>query len=266
METDRREFLKGTAWMGAVTVAACIGLSGAVRAADVEIACRDFTLRVGEDACVKSLLVQATGEECVDAALRLPLFTVTQDRPFNNEVKLIHPNKRTVYPACSLRRAGDTLVVGFPHRQYEAKVSVKTADGYVAFMLEDFICDRKSTYDYLKMDIPPVASFRVLQLPVKNRKNFGDWLNASWDEKAAVGVVGTSPYPDIDHEERVGAKILFGEVYAGIKLRGASAALIAAPGRDGFARTRLRHAAWRRKPPRQRRQGIHIPSFGNSDA
>ena len=234
METGRREFLKGTAWMGVAAVAVCIGLSGAVRAADVEIACRDFTLRVGEDACVKSLVVKATGEECVDAALRLPLFTVTQDRPFNNEVKLIHPNKRTVYPACSLRRAGDTLVVGFPHRQYEAKVSLKTADGYVAFTLEDFICDRKSTYDYLKMDIPPVASFRVLQLPVRNRKNFGDWLNASWDEKAAVGVVGTSPYPDIDHEERIGARILFGEVYAGIKLRGAGAALIAAPGREAF--------------------------------
>ena len=211
-----------------------IGFSGAVRAADIEIACRDFTLRVGEDALVKSLVVKATGEECVDASLRIPLFTATQDRPFNNEQKLIHPNKRTVYPACSLRREGDVLIAGFPHRLYEAKVSLKTTDGYVAFTLEDFICDRKSTYDYLKMDIPPVASFRVLQLPVKNRKNFGDWLNASWDEKAAVGVVGTSPYPDIDHEERVGARILFGEVYAGIKLRGASAALIAAPGREAF--------------------------------
>ena len=215
-------------------IAVCMGLVGTVRAADIEIACRDFTLRVGEDACVKSLVVKATGEECVDAALRLSLFTVTQDRPFNNEIKLIHPNKRTVYPACSLRRAGDTLVVGFPHRQYEAKVAMKAADGYVAFTLEDFVCDRKSTYDYLKMDIPPVASFRVLQLPVTNRKNFGDWLNASWDEKAAVGVVGTSPYPDIDHEERVGARILFGEVYAGIRLRGAGAALIAAPGREAF--------------------------------
>ncbi len=113
-------------------------------------------------------------------------------------------------------------------------MSLKTGAGYVAFTLEDFICDRKATYDYLRMDIPPVASFRVLQLPVKNRKNFGDWLNASWDERAAVGVVGTSPYPDIDHEERIGARILFGEVYAGIKLRGAGAALIAAPGREAF--------------------------------
>lgn len=214
--------------------AVVIGFSGKVRAADIEIACRDFTLRVGEDALVKSLVVKATGVECVDASLQIPLFTATQDRPFNNEIKLIHPNKRTVYPACSLRREGDDLIAGFTHRQYEAKVSIKTADGYVSFTLEDFICDRKSTYDYLNMDIPPVVSFRVMQLPVKNRKNFGDWLNASWDEKAAVGVIGTSPYPDIDHEERVGTRILFGEVYSGIKLRGAGAALIAAPGREAF--------------------------------
>ncbi len=206
----------------------------AAKCGDIEISCRDFTLIVGKDAIVKSLKVKATGEECLDAAQMLPIFTATQDRPFNNEQKLIHPNKRTVYPACSLRREGDTLIAGFPHRLYEAKVSLKITDGYVAFTLDDFICDRKSTYDYLKMDIPPVASFRVLQLPVKNRKNFGDWLNASWDDKVAVGVVGTSPHPDITHEERVGTRILFGEVYAGIKLRGASAALIAAPGREAF--------------------------------
>ena len=217
-----------------LALAACAFASGTEIAWDVVIEGRDFRLRVGADARVKSLVVSATGEECIDAAQALPLFTVTQDRPFNNEIKLIHPNKRTVYPACRLRREGDTLVAGFPHRQYEAKVSLKTGAGYVAFTLEDFICDRKATYDYLRMDIPPVASFRVLQLPVKNRKNFGDWLNASWDERAAVGVVGTSPYPDIDHEDRIGARILFGEVYAGIKLRGAGAALIAAPGREAF--------------------------------
>jgi hypothetical protein len=118
-------------------VAVCIGLSGAIRAADVEIACRDFTLRVGEDACVKSLVVKATGEECVDAALRLPLFTVTQDRPFNNEIKLIHPNKRTVYPACSLRRVGDTLVRiianGYVHRTLREGQKVLCA-GVVALL------------------------------------------------------------------------------------------------------------------------------------
>ncbi|MDD2349684.1 MAG: hypothetical protein PHS50_15655, partial [Kiritimatiellae bacterium] len=51
----------------------------------------DFRLVVGKDACVKSLIVKKTNEECADAGIQLPLFTVTQDRPFHNEFKLIHP-------------------------------------------------------------------------------------------------------------------------------------------------------------------------------
>lgn len=194
----------------------------------------DFRLTVGTNAVVKSLVVKATGEETVDASMDVPLCAAVQDRPFNNEIKLIQPNKRTVYPATGLRWDGDRLVASFDHRQYEAVLAVRKGAGYVAVELEDFRCDRKSTYDYLRMDIPPVASFKVLQIPVRNRKNFGDWLNAVWDETAAVAVVGTSPYPDIDHEKRGGSKILFGEIFSGRKLRGAGAALIAAPGREAF--------------------------------
>ena len=194
----------------------------------------DFRLTVGTNAVVKSLVVKATGVETVDASMDVPLCAAVQDRPFNNEIKLIQPNKRTVYPATGLRWDGDRLVASFEHRQYEAVLAVRKGAGYVAVELEDFRCDRKSTYDYLRMDIPPVASFKVLQIPVRNRKNFGDWLNAVWDETAAVAVVGTSPYPDIDHEKRGESKILFGEIFSGRKLRGAGAALIAAPGREAF--------------------------------
>lgn len=59
-----------------------------------------FRLVVGTNALARSLVVKATGEECLSNAEPLPIFTATQDRPFNNEIKLIHPNKRTVYPAC----------------------------------------------------------------------------------------------------------------------------------------------------------------------
>ncbi|MBR2837657.1 MAG: hypothetical protein IKE55_02635 [Kiritimatiellae bacterium] len=193
-----------------------------------------FRLVVGADAVPRSLVVKATGEECLSATEPPAMFTATQDRPFNNEIKLIHPNKRTVYPACSLRREGEFLVAGFPHRMYEAKVRVKVAPLYMAFELVDFICDRKTTYDYLKMDIPPVASFRVLQLSVANRRNFGDWLNAAWDDKAAVCVAGASPHVDVDHEPHAGRKSLFADLCAGIRLRGGCAALIAAPGREAF--------------------------------
>ena len=203
--------------------------ASAAPANDVVIETSDFRLTVGTNAIVKSLLVKATGVETAASALEVPLCAAVQDRPFNNEIKLIQPNKRTTYPATGLRWDGDRLIASFDHRQYEAVLAVRKGDGYAAIELEDFRCDRKSTYDYLKMDIPPVASFRILQIPVRSRKNFGDWLNAVWDEMAAVAVVGTSPYPDIDHERRGGDKILFGELFSGRKLRGAGAALIAAP-------------------------------------
>ena len=202
--------------------------------ADVVIENRDFRLVAGADALVKSLVVKQTGEECVRGDEEIALFSATQDRPFNNEIKLIHPNKRTTYPATSLRREGDELVVGFAHKMYEARVALKVADRYVAFTLVDLPSDRPKTYQYLKMDIPPVASFRVMQLPAVNRRNFGDWLNASWDGKAAVGVVGTSQYADIDHESRKGYKLLTADLVRGQKLRGAGAALVAAPGREAF--------------------------------
>ena len=53
--------------------------------------------------------------------------------------------------------------------------------------LADFII-RPTDFDYLNMSPPPVAEFRFLQLPVKNRRYFGEWLNVSWDEAAAVEV------------------------------------------------------------------------------
>ena len=205
-----------------------------VAESDVVVENDDFRLVVGADAMVKSLIVKKTGIECVRAGEDIAFVTATQDRPFNNEIKLIHPNKRTTYPANSIKLDGNMLTVGFAHKMYEAKIAVKISKRYIAFELVDLVSDRPKTYDYLRMDIPPVQTLRIIQLPVVNRKNFGDWLNASWDEKAAIGVVGTSPYPDIDHEKRKGYKILSADLVRGQKLRGASAALIAAPGREAF--------------------------------
>lgn len=210
--------------------------SGTVTCDDVEnIVVESARLRlvVGADACVKSLVLKASGEECVSGESGTPLFSVTQDRPFNNEIKLIHPNRRSTYPANALRFESGRLVVGFEIAPYKAVVEVNVSDAYVEFRLADFLVG-ENDYGDLNMDVPPVASFRVLQLPVLDRRNFGDWLNASWDEKAAVGVVGTSPYPDIGHENRRGYRILTADLVRGQKLKGASAALVVAGGREDF--------------------------------
>lgn len=200
---------------------------------DVTLENARFRLTVGGDALVKSLVLKSTGEELADAQAIEPLFTVTQERPFNNEVKLIHPNKRTTYFANRLRREGSRLVVGFEQIGYEAVVSVKATDAYLAFALDGFRGD-KEVYKDLKMETPPAVSFRVVQVPVRNRANFGDWLNASWDEQAAVGVMATESTTDADHERRRGYRLLFGDLVANRKLRGGSAALVVAAGREDF--------------------------------
>ena len=193
-----------------------------------------FRLEVGTNAVARSLVVKATGEETIDSRDGLAMFSVTQDRPFNNEIKLMCPNKRTTYPANRVRRDGDRLVVGFETAPYEAVVRVNSGAGYVAFELEGFDCVRERTYGGLCMDIPPAARFRVLQLPVKHRENVGDWLNVVWDARAAVAVVGADPYAEVDHERRGGCEVLYADLARGMRLKGGRAAVVAGAGRDGF--------------------------------
>ena len=192
---------------------------------DIIIENKHFRLTVGADCCPKSLLHKATGEECLDISEDIPLFSVTQPRPFNNEVKLAYPNKRTTFQADRVRREGNRLIVGFEIIPYEAVVEVKETDAYVSFKLAEFIV-KPTDYPELHITPPPVESFRLLQLPVKHRKNFGQWLNVCWDEKVAVNVLATSPTPIIDSEKRKHFRILTADAQRGIQLEGCEAALI----------------------------------------
>ncbi|MBQ8954311.1 MAG: hypothetical protein IJ048_09355, partial [Clostridia bacterium] len=144
-----------------------------------------FRLTVGEDALVRSLVIKATGEECLEADEGVALFSVTQARPFNNEVKLAHPNKRTTCQAVSLRREGNRLHAVFETVPVKAVIEVTEAPSYIGFKLAGFTV-LPEDYDGLCMDTPPVAELRLCQLPVKRRENFGEWLNVVWDESAAV--------------------------------------------------------------------------------
>ena len=139
-----------------------------------------FALTIGEDCVAKSLICKATGEECLMQGKNISVFSVTQPRPFNNEVKLAHPNKRTTFQGNRLRREGDKLIVGFEITPFEAEVTVKITESYMVFTLSDFIVHEKD-YEGLSMTPPPVAEFRILQLPIRNRSNFGEWLNVFFD-------------------------------------------------------------------------------------
>lgn len=184
-----------------------------------------FSLVIDEACRAESLVFKATGEQLL-ASERLPLFSVTQERPFNNEIKLIYMNKRTTYPANRVRQEGNRLIVGFELAPYEAIVEYKITDSYVAFTFSDFIVKEGDYNSFLKMNTPPAVEFRILNLPIKKRENYGKWLNVVWDSECAVDLLATTPHARIDSEEREGCRILTADAVKGIKLRGCTAALI----------------------------------------
>ncbi|NLC44607.1 MAG: hypothetical protein GX783_10040, partial [Clostridiales bacterium] len=191
---------------------------------DIIIENEQMRLVVGQDCVSRSLIHKATGEECLVTDEEIALFSVTQERPYNNEVKLAHPNKRTVYQADRVRREGNKLIIGFEVIPYEAVIEIKEEPMYIGFRLDSFIYDPA---DYpLRMTPPPVKELRLLQLPVQNRENFGEWLNVSWDDKVAINVLATSPYARIDSERRKDYRIMYADALKDVKLKGVEAALI----------------------------------------
>jgi hypothetical protein len=183
-------------------------------------------LTLGGDGTAKSLIYKPSNEECLVLGENIPVFTVTQERPFNNEVKLAHPNKRTTFFADTLYREGDKLIAGFEVIPYEAIIKIKETPDYISFRLEDFIIEPEDYPAYLKITPPPASELCILQLPVRNRTHFGEWLNVSWDDNIAVNILSTDQYARIDNERRNGYRIMKAEAVKEVKLKGVEAALI----------------------------------------
>lgn len=187
-----------------------------------------FRLILGEDAIPLSLICKASNEECLCQNQKISLFSVTQLRPFNNEIKLAYPNKRTTFEANRVRQEGDRLYIGFEIIPYEAIIKTEIEPDYIEFILDGFVT-HPGDYDSLEMDAPPVEELRLLQLPVADRKHYGDWMNVVWDEKAAINVMATSPYARIDSERRKEYRLMTADAVADIKLMHVGAALIVKP-------------------------------------
>lgn len=202
---------------------------------------RHFALTVNQNAVCESLILKKNGRELLDVGVETPLFALTEKRPYNNEIKLMYPNKRTTFHAKSVALENGALVLHFDLVTFGARVEVDLEDEYVVFRLGEFIitdkdfCVGPTTKRKLNMDIPPVDEFRLLSLPVKRMKNFGEWLNVTWDESAAVAVIATMPETRINHEKRgKNALTLTADAIHGIKLVGCSCALIVTEGKESM--------------------------------
>lgn len=185
-----------------------------------------FRLVLTPDCVAESLVLKSNGEECIHTTDTLPFFTLTEERPYNNEIKLAYPNKRTTFGANRVRREGDRLIVGFELIDFEAVVEVKIASRYIVFTLTDFLVKPDSFGIGVMPMLPPVSEFRLVQLPISTRERFGEWLNVMWDDKVAVNVLSACPYVRIAAEKRKDHRILFGETMRDIKLKNAGVALI----------------------------------------
>ena len=151
------------------------------------------------------------------------VFSITEYRPYNGEVHLVYPSKSTTYEANSVSRVGDDLMVKFEMSHWVATVGLKITDSYIGFTLKKL--------DYVKgfgdNTQHPIDEFTMLQLPVRNRSYFGDWLNVMWDNDVAVNVLATDPFPRIDAVKYRDYALLQATAVRDVKLMGVGAALIA---------------------------------------
>ena len=126
-----------------------------------------------------------------------------------------------------LNKKGNELVVDFELIFYKARIKVDVTPQYINFTVKDFFIQGNDNGIGVNTGIlPPVYEMNFIQLPVKNRKYFGEWLNVSWDEKVAVNVLATDMHARIDAEKREGYRILNAAVERDIQLLDVSAALI----------------------------------------
>ncbi len=183
----------------------------------------DLRLLLGGDGQVRSLLHKPSGQECLFAGAGAAAFSITQNRPYNNELQLKYPANPRSFAASSLRREGDRLVVRFEPLNIVATIGLRIAESYIAFALEKL--------DYLRTEFgdqrkAPVDALVLLQLPVRNREHFGEWLNVMWDKDVAVNVLAADPYTRVYAEERQGYRLLRAEAVSEVKGLGTKAALI----------------------------------------
>jgi len=242
--SDRREFLKGAGLMGLASWAAALpaatleqnppaedaAVSRANRSSNGEtknivLENSEMRLEITPAGVARSLLHKASGQECLAQDADVPMFSLTQYRPYDNELQLAYPAEVTHFSGTQVTRQGDRLIVEFALVGYEMSVELRITDAYIAFRLD-------------KLNYRGFTSLRVkrkteidetlfVQLPVKDRTNRGDWLNVMWDDDVAVNLLATDPCARIQANPRQGYHLFQAGTVDEVQLEGVGAALIA---------------------------------------
>ncbi|NMC37522.1 MAG: hypothetical protein GYA41_04275 [Bacteroidales bacterium] len=194
---------------------------------DITIENEQVKLVISPEGFARSLTYKPSKTECLIKDKKIPFSTITEERPYQNEVKLAYPTKKTTFKSNSIRKEGDKLVIGYELIPWEATVSLKITGDYLGFTLEGF---RLTVDDYgIALTEPPVSEMWFVRLPVRNLTHYGDWLNVLWDDKMAVNLLSTDPYANVDSEEGDGFRIMQAGVDVRVKPDNTGAALIVCP-------------------------------------
>lgn len=184
----------------------------------------EVRLVIGKDGTSKSLVFKPANEECLTKDKNLPLSTITQSRPYQNEIKLAYPCKETTFRSNSVYEEGDQLIIGYELIPYKVAVRVEVKSHYIRFILDDFILG--DSYHGIDIVQAPILEMWFFQLALQKRTYFGDWLKVVWDNKVAINMIATDPRARIESEEDSGHYILRAGAVRDIGLKGVNAALI----------------------------------------
>ncbi len=191
---------------------------------DVVLENREMRLIIAAKGEAKSLLHKPSGQECLATHIHVPMFTATQYRPYDNELQLALPAKVTNFPPVGVRREGDKLVVRFALVEFEATIALRITENYLGFTLEKLEYKPRIGLRPKRQD--PVEETLFVQLPIRARKNLGDWLNVTWDEDVAVNLLATNPFARIDCQPCAGAYLFQAAAVDEVATEGVGAALI----------------------------------------
>jgi len=184
----------------------------------------EMRLEISPRGTTRSLIHKASGQECLARDVELPMFTLTQNRPYDNELQIAYPAEVTEFPAIAVMREGDRLIAEFDRVGYSASVAVKIADAYIAFRLEKLTYRGDASMRVKRKT--EVDETLFIQLAVRMRKNLGEWLNVMWDEDVAVNLLATDHYARIRAKKRSGYYLLQAGTDNDVQLEGVGAALI----------------------------------------
>jgi len=148
---------------------------------DVVLENPDFRLVISGNGIARSLIEKSTGQECLAAGIEATAFSITQYAPQAGQLLLLYPADAKAFAARTVRRMGDRLLITFGGIPHEIAIRLTITDAYLAFTVEQANTEGKGweASDRLKT---PIEELVLLQLPIRERANFGSWLNVLWDD------------------------------------------------------------------------------------